>query len=153
MGPLGKGTKEPTMISSIGGQFSDTPGADAVYAAMGGNALAFGQAFSHALSQAKTPQDAAKIKWLQAEYGILTDLKNLGSGGSLGLLGGGSMFDMGGLFGVPSWASDMQRLMGSDSNVGQAITAQQQMAFALQSQFNQSLASFGTSGSTFNGLF
>lgn len=130
------------------------PTSSAVFNALGGNALLFGDVFGQALSKAKSPAEAAKIKWLQAEYGVLTDLRNLGSGGSsLGMLGlGSSMDNNGGLFGMPSWAYDVERLMGSDSNVGRAITAQQQMAFALQSQFNQSLASFGSTGSSVNSL-
>jgi hypothetical protein len=140
------------MISPLNSPFASS-NANAVFAAMGGNALAFGNSFSQAMSQAKTPGDKAKVAWLQAEYGVLTDLNNLGNGGSslAGMMGLGSS-DPGGLFGMPSWASDVQRLMGSDSNVGQAITAQQQMAFALQSQLNQSLASFGSSGNSVNSL-
>ena len=140
------------MISPLNSPFA-SPNANAVFAAMGGNALAFGDTFSQALSQAKTPGDKAKVKWLQAEYGVLTDLQNLGNGGSsLGMLGLGASMDNGGLFGMPSWASDVQRLLGSDSNVGQAISTEQQMAFALQNQFNQSLASFGSSGNSVNSL-
>ncbi|HVZ79408.1 MAG TPA: hypothetical protein VHE12_01255 [bacterium] len=140
------------MISSLQNN-SIIPTNDAVFQALGGNALAFGNAFSQAMDQAKTPADKAKVAWLQAEYGVLTDLNNLGNGSSslAGLMGLGSS-DLGSIFGLPSWAADVQRLLGSDSNVGQAITAQQQMAFTLQSQFNQSLASFGSTGSSFNSL-
>lgn len=138
------------MISSLSNNFIPTN--DSVFQALGGNALAFGQTFTQAMNQAKTPADKAKVQWLQAEYGILTDLNNLGNGGGvMGMMGLGGSLDSA-LFGVPSWASDVQRLLGSDSNVGQAITAQQQMAFAMQSAFNQNLASFGSTGSSINSL-
>ena len=98
------------------------------------------------------PAEKAKVQGLQAQNGILMDLNNLGNGGGvMGMMGFGGSLESA-LFGVPSWASDVQRLLGSDSNVGQAITAQQQMAFAMQSAFNQNLASFGSTGSSFNSL-
>lgn len=140
------------MISPVQNN-SIIPTNDSVFEAMGGNSLAFGNAFSQAMSQAKTPADQAKVAWLQAEYGVLTDLNNMGNGDSslAGMMGLGAS-DPGSLFGLPSWASTLENLLGPNSAAGQAITAQQQMSFALQSQMNQSLASFGDTGSSVNSL-
>lgn len=125
------------------------------FGAMGGNGAAFGDVFSQALSQAKNPADAAKIDWLQAEYSNLVDLSSMGSGsssGSLGGLGMGDLFGAGGSLSLPSWTQDAANLLGNDSIAQQALSAQQMAAFQLQSQFNQSLANFGSTGSSVDSL-
>jgi hypothetical protein len=129
------------------------PDYNSIFNDMGGNALGFGSVFSQAMSQATTPAQAAKIQWFQAEYSNLMDLSSIGSGSSsLAGLGMGDMFGIGGPLGLPSWAGDVERLMGANSTVQQLITAQQQAAFAMQSQFNQSLADFGSTGGSVNSL-
>ncbi|HJT23375.1 MAG TPA: hypothetical protein VJ873_02285 [bacterium] len=123
--------------------------------ALGGNAVGFGNIFSQAMSQAKTPGDAAKIDWMQAEYSDLMDLSTLGSGSvsALAGMGMGDLFGFGSPLGLPSWAQDAERLLGStNSDLQQTMSAYQQAAFALQSQFNQSLADFGSTGGSVNSL-
>ncbi len=140
-------------ISSIGS--TPSPDYGSFFNALGGNALGFGDVFSQAMSQAKTPGDAAKIQWMQAEYNDLSDLSSLGSGSTSALagLGMGDLFGTGGAFGLPSWASDAERLLGSTNpELQQSMSAYQQAAFTLQSQFNQSLADFGSTGGSVNSL-
>lgn len=123
--------------------------------ALGGNAVGFGNIFSQAMSQAKTPGDAAKIDWMQAEYSDLMDLSTLGSGSvsALAGMGMGDLFGFGSPLGLPSWAQDAERLLGStNSDLQQTMSAYQQAAFSLQSQFNQSLADFGSTGGSVNSL-
>jgi hypothetical protein len=139
-------------ISALGS--TPSPDFGSLFNALGGNAIGFGSVFSQAMSQAKTPAQAAKIDWLQAEYSDLMDLSNIGSGSgsALGSFGMGDLFSTGGPFGLPAWATDAERLLGGDPNVQQLTSSYQQAAFALQSQFNQSLANFGSSGGSFNSL-
>jgi len=140
-------------ISSLG--LNTPPDYGSFFNALGGNAVGFGNIFSQAMSQAKTPGDAAKIQWMQAEYSDLMDLSTLGSGSSSALagLGMGDLFGLGGSLGLPSWASDAERLLGStDPALQQSMSAYQQASFALQSQFNQSLADFGSTGESVNSL-
>lgn len=122
--------------------------------ALGGNAVGFGDIFNQALSQAKTPADAAKVDWLQAEYSDLMDLTTMSSGTSaLGGLGMGNMFSIGAPMGLPTWALDAEKLLGNNPDVKNLVSLDQQAAFMLQSQFNQSLANFGSTGGTVNSLF
>jgi hypothetical protein len=127
------------------------PDFNSLFSAIGGNSLAFGSVFTQAMNQAKTPANAAKIQWLQAEYSDLTDLSNLGSGSSAGL-GLGDLFGAGGALSLPSWAGKEEQLLGNDPVIQQLMNVQQQASFALQSQFNQNLADFGSSGSSVNSL-
>lgn len=139
-------------VNSSSGALSDL---NSFFGAMGGNGAAFGNVFSQALSQAKTPAQAAQIDWLQAEYSDLTDLANMGSGSSSGTLGGlgtGDLFGVGGALSLPSWTQDAANLLGGNSIAQQALSAQQMAAFQLQSQFNQSLANFGSTGSSVDSL-
>lgn len=125
------------------------------FSTMGGNGAAFGNVFSQALSQAKTPGEAAKIDWLQAEYSNLMDLADMGSGSSAGALGGlgvGDLFGTGGPLSLPSWTQDAANLLGNNSIAQQALSTQQMAAFQLQSQFNQALANFGSTGSSIDSL-
>ncbi len=129
-----------------------SPDFNSLFSTLGGNSLAFGSVFTQAMNQAKTPADAAKIQWRQAEYSDLTDLSNLGSGSSLGGLGLGDLFGAGGAFSLPSWATKEEQLLGNDPVIQQLMNVQQQASFALQSQFNQNLADFGSTGSSVNSL-
>lgn len=140
-------------ISSLG--LNTPPNYGSFFNALGGNAVGFGNIFSQAMSQAKTPGDAAKIDWMQAEYSDLMDLSTLGSGSTSALagLGTGNLFGFGSPLGLPSWAQDAERLLGgSNPSLQQTMSAYQQAAFALQSQFNQSLADFGSTGGSVNSL-
>lgn len=130
------------------------PGFGSLFSALGGNSSGFGSIFNQVISQAKTPADAAKIQWLQAEYSDLNDLAGIGSGSTsaIGGLGLGDMFGIGGPLGLPSWALDAERLLGNNGDTRQLVSAYQQAAFNLQSQFNQSLADFGSTGGSVNSL-
>lgn len=140
-------------LSSLG--LNTPPNYGSFFNALGGNAVGFGNIFNQAMSQAKTPADAAKIDWMQAEYSDLMDLSTLGSGSisALSGMGMGNLFGFGGPLGLPSWAQSAEQLLGSiDPNLQQSMSAYQQAAFALQSQFNQSLANFGSTGGSVNSL-
>jgi hypothetical protein len=139
-------------VSSINS--NTTPNYSSFFNDLGGNTVGFGNVFSQALSQAKSPGDAAKVQWLQAEYSDLVDLSTLGSGSTsaLGGLGMGDMFGIGGPLGLPSWTQDAERLLGNNSNAQQLESAYQQAAFTLQSQYNQALSNFGSTGGSVNSL-
>src|ERR1035438_6978998 len=101
-----------------------SPDYSSFFNALGGNPLALGSAFSQAMSQAKPPADAAKVQWLQAEYSNLMDLSSMGSGSSsssISGLGMGDLFGLGGPLGLPTWAADVERLMGGNSDIQQLI--------------------------------
>jgi hypothetical protein len=116
----------------------------------GTSALNFGSTFDQAMAQATTPGDKAKIALAEAQYSNLNDLFNMGNSDPSSSVLGFSMNDLfssGGLFGVPSWAYDLQRIMGNNSNVSQIMNLNQQAAFAAQSAMSNDLANMGSSGS------
>ncbi|HEY5037842.1 MAG TPA: hypothetical protein VIJ93_02105 [bacterium] len=109
----------------------------------------FGSAFDQAMVQAKTPGDKAKVALAEARYSNLNDLFNMENSDSASSVLGFSMnnlFGSGGLFGVPSWAYDLQRILGNNSNISQIMNLNQQAAFAAQSSLNNELSNIGLGG-------
>ena len=108
----------------------------------------FGSVFDQALTQAKTSAQEAKVLWLQSQfakqnilYGMFSDPKT-----SLLGFGAGDLFGTGGLFGLPSWAYDLQRIMGDDPNIKNLMGLNMQAALLSQSLMNNSLGSLGLDG-------
>ena len=117
-----------------------------------GSPVDFGTTLDQALIQAKTPADKAKVEVLQAKLSEQNALAGIFSDSTSVLgLGAEDMFGVGSPLGLPSWASDVQRLLGANSDVSQLFGLSQQAAFLAQSSFNQSLSSLGGGG--FDSLF
>lgn len=107
----------------------------------------FGSVFDQALSQAKTTAQQAKVLWLQTQYAKQNILYGMFADPKTSLLGfgGGDLFGSGGLFGLPSWAYDLQRLMGDDPNIKNLMGLNMQAALMAQSMKNN-LGSLGLDG-------
>jgi hypothetical protein len=110
--------------------------------------VGFGSVFDQALSQAKTSAQQAKVLWLQSQYTKQNILYGMFSNPKTSLLGfgGGDLFGTGGLFGLPSWAYDLQRIMGDDPNIKNLMGLNMQTALLSQSLKNGSLGSLGLGG-------
>jgi hypothetical protein len=110
--------------------------------------VSFGSVFDQALSQAKTSAQQAKVLWLQSQYTKQNILYGMFSNPKTSLLGfgGGDLFGTGGLFGLPSWAYDLQRIMGDDPNVKNLMGLSMQASLLSQSLKNNSLGSLGLDG-------
>ena len=119
-----------------------------------GSSVNFGSVLDQAMAQAKTPGDKAKVQWLQAEYSDQSVLSSMFSDPQTSFLGLGmsDLFGIGGPLGLPSWAYDVQRVMGSNSAVQQLMGINQQASQVIQSQFGNSVASLGLGGGI-NSLF
>jgi len=144
------------MISGLNGFNSLDPlssnGSDALTNSLA-SSVGFGSVFNQAMAQAKTPADQAKVAWAEAEYSNQMSLSSMfadptSSSSLLGLassLGGGNDS----LFGLPSWAYQLEDLLGPNSTAAQAMSIDQQASLAAQSMLNQDL---GSIGSSFNSL-
>jgi hypothetical protein len=110
--------------------------------------VSFGSVFDQTLSQAKTSAQQAKVLWLQSQYSKQNILYGMFSNPKTSLLGfgGGNLFGTGGLFGLPSWAYDLQRIMGDDPNIKNLMGLNMQAAMLSQSLKNNSLGSLGLGG-------
>ena len=115
-------------------------------AGLGGGLSGFGSIFDQALGQSTSPAQSAQIAWLQTQYsnqntlyGMLSDSPSSSFGGSLG-----DVFGLSGAFSLPSWAYDLQRLLGKDSGVQQAMALGQQASLLAQTAFSHNLSSLGT---------
>ncbi len=115
----------------------------------------FGSTFDQAMSQASTPADKAKVLLNQAKFAEQNAMANMFSDTQSSVLGFGvtDLFGAGGPMGLPSWAYDVQRLLGNNSDVAKLMSLSQQAQFLAQSGFNQDLGSLGTTGSAVNSLF
>jgi hypothetical protein len=120
-----------------------------------GSAVNFRSTFDQAMNQASTPADKAKVLFVQAKFAEQNAMANMFSDTPSSILGFGAtdLFGVGGSMGLPSWAYDVQRLLGNNSDVAQLMSLSQQAQFLAQSGFNQDLGSLGTTGSAVNSLF
>ena len=122
----------------------------------GATATQFGSVFDQALANAKTPADKAKLAWAQAEFSTQNMLYGMFSDPHTSFMGLGAsgLFDVGGPFGLPSWTSDVERLMGNDPQVQNLMGLDRQASFLAQSRFNGGLSGLGSgSGGGFDSLF
>lgn len=120
-----------------------------------GSPLNFGSVFDQAMIQAKTPADKAKLAVAQAQLSDQNALADMFSDSSSSSLGFGTtdLFGIGTPLNIPSWATDLQRLLGNNSDITQLVGMSQQASLLAQSSFNQQLSSLGTSGGGFDSLF
>lgn len=124
------------------------------------NPTSFGSVIDQALVQAKTPADKAKVAFAQAKFSELNALAGIFSDSSSSMaglgLGMGDLFGVGSPMGLPSWVSDAQRVLGDPKGISDLIGMSEQASSLLQQQFNHSLSSLGSLGSTggnFDNLF
>jgi hypothetical protein len=112
-----------------------------------GYPVSFDSVVDQALSQAKTTAQQAKVLWLQTQYAKQNILYGMFADPKTSLLGfgGSDLFGTGGLFGLPSWAYELQRLLGDDPNVTNLMGLNMQAALLAQSMKNN-LGSLGLDG-------
>ena len=115
----------------------------------------FGTTFDQAMAQAQTPEEKAKVAFVEAKFAQQSALAGIFSDGSSSLLsfGASSLFGTGGATGLPSWVYDAQRVLGNNPDIANMISMSEQASKLLQSQFNHSLSSLGESGKGFDSLF
>lgn len=130
-----------------GGAFGSTSSAFGGLSPMG-----FGNVFDQAMSQSSSPAQSAKIAFLRTQYMKQNILYGMFSNPKTSMLGfgGSDLFGMDGPFGLPSWAYDAQRLLGSDSKAGDLINLSQQAALLAQSRLMNGL---GSTGGSFDSMF
>ena len=117
----------------------------------------FSNLFDQAMAQAKTPADQAQLDMLQTQYSDLNTLSDMFSDSSGSVLGPdmGGLFSTGGAFGLPSWTTSAESLLGNDPNVQSLMALSQQASLLAQTGFSSGsdgLAGLGTGGS-FDSLF
>ena len=113
------------------------------------SSVGFGSVINQAMAQAKTPADKAKVAWAEAELSNQTALSSMFADPSSPSSLLGTAMDLSGAsndpFGLPSWAYDLERLLGPNSTAAQAMSIDQQASLAAQSLMNQDLNSLGGS--------
>lgn len=127
-------------------------GSDPISGLGGINPTSFGSVIDQVMAQAKTPADKAKVAFAQAQFSELNALAGIFSDntspiGGLGM-GTGDIFGVGGPMGLPSWASDAQRVLGNPKGISDLIGMSEQASALLQQQFSHSLSSLGSLGTT-----
>jgi hypothetical protein len=134
-------------VSSIDPGFSPMDYSSLLKAAAG--TTSFSSVLSQAMKAASNPQERAQVAFAQTQFSNLNTLFAMAdpttsySSGSA-LTGMASLFGNGGLFSLPSWASDVERLLGPDSLASQAISIDRQASIASQTLMNNALNSFGS---------
>jgi hypothetical protein len=109
----------------------------------------FSSVLSQAAKAASTPQERAQVAFARTQWSNLNTLFTMAdpstsySSGS-SLMGMASLFGGNDLFSLPSWADDVERLLGPDSTAAQAISIDRQASIASQSLINGLLNSSGS---------
>jgi len=113
----------------------------------------FGSVFSQAMSQAKDRGESAKLAWVQSQYMKQNILFDMFSNPKTSVLGFGmtDLFGPGGTFGLPTWAYDAQRVLGSDQNLQDMMGLYIQAASLAQKQMGGS--GLSSMGGSFDSLF
>ena len=110
----------------------------------------FGSIYQSLSSQkSKITADSAKRAYLQTKSFQPQVLTDMFADSRTSFLGMGDLFGGGGLFGLPSWANDAERLLG-DSQTKKLIDLSRQAAFLEQSQLGNLDSSNG--GDIFSSL-
>lgn len=116
----------------------------------------FGNVFDQAMSQSTSKAQSAKLQWIQSQYMKQATLYDMFSDSKTSILGFGAsdLFSTDGLFGLPSWAYDLQRVLGNESNVQDLIRLNDQASQILQNQLHSSSsAGLGSTGGNFESMF
>jgi hypothetical protein len=113
------------------------------------SSLGFGSVINQAMAQAKTPADKAKVAWAEAKFSNQMALSSMFENPSSPSSLMGMSMDLSGAsnhpFGLPSWAYDLERLLGPNSAAAQAMNIEQRASFAAQSLMTHALSSLGSS--------
>jgi hypothetical protein len=141
------------MISGLNGMNSIDPmfnnGGSDLFSDPLGSVSKFGSVFNQAMAQAKTPADQAKVAYAEAKFNNLMSLSSMFADPSSpsSLLGMGSSLSgaFGNPFALPSWAYQLEGLLGPNSLAAQAMSIDQQASLVSQSMLNQGLNSLGGS--------
>jgi hypothetical protein len=137
------------MINGIGSTNSLFGSANTSLLSSLGGVSPFGSVFDQAMTQATTPQKKAEVLLAKAKFqnqlslsSMFSDLNNSSPSYNLG-----SLFGTNSSQSLPSWAYELQRLLGNNQTVKDAISLSQTAAALNQLQYNNSLANLGLGGS------